>query len=41
VDRVRKYIANQGEHHRKKTFEEEYQLFIKRYGLEWRDEENR
>ena len=41
VDRVCKYIANQGAHHRKKTFEDEYQLFVKRYGLEWRDEENR
>ena len=41
VDRVCKYIANQGEHHRKRTFEGEYQLFVKRYGLEWRDEGNR
>ena len=38
VDRVCEYIANQGAHHRKKTFEDEYQLFVKRYGLEWRDE---
>jgi putative transposase len=41
IDRVCKYIANQGEHHRKKSFEEEYQLFDKCYGLEWRDEGNR
>jgi len=41
VDRVCKYIANQGEHHRKRTFQEEYELFVKRYGLEWRDEGNR
>ena len=41
VDRVCKYIANQGEHHHKSTFEDEYQLFVKRYGLEWRDEGNR
>jgi putative transposase len=41
VDRVCKYIANQEEHHRKRTFEDEYQLFIRRYGLEWRDDENR
>ena|ERR1043165_8679357 len=40
VDRVCTYIASQAEHHRKRTFEEEYQLFVKRYGLEWRDEEN-
>jgi len=41
LDRVCKYIANQAEHHRRRTFEDEYQLFVKRYGLEWRDEENR
>lgn len=40
IDRVSKYIANQKEHHRKRTFEEEYQVFVKRYGLEWREEEN-
>jgi putative transposase len=31
VDRVCKYILNQKEHHRKKTFDEEYQEFIKFY----------
>jgi len=41
VDRVARYIANQEEHHRKWTFAEEYGLFVKRYGLEWRDELNR
>jgi len=41
IDRVCKYIANKGEHHRRRSFEDEYQLFVKRYGLEWRDEENR
>jgi len=41
VDRVCKYIANQEKHHRKRTFEDEYQLFVKRYGLKWRDEGNR
>jgi REP element-mobilizing transposase RayT len=41
VDRVCKYIANQGEHHSRRTFEDEYRLFIKRYGLEWRDEASR
>src|SRR6266571_5395780 len=40
IDRVSKYIANQGEHHRKKTFRDEYELFVKRYGLEWRDEKS-
>jgi REP element-mobilizing transposase RayT len=41
LDRVCKYIANQEEHHRKRSFEDEYQLFVKRYGLEWRNEGNR
>ena len=41
VGRVARYIANQEEHHRKRTFAEEYELFVRRYGLEWRDEENR
>ena len=34
------YIANQEEHHRKRTYTEEYAMFVKRYGLEWRSEEN-
>ena len=38
VDRVANYIANQESHHRKRTFEDEYQLFVKKYSLEWRDE---
>jgi putative transposase len=33
VDRVREYIKNQEEHHRKKTFAEEYQDFINKYGF--------
>lgn len=41
VGRVANYIANQESHHRKRTFEDEYQLFVKGYGLQWRDEENR
>jgi len=41
VERVARYIARQEEHHRKKSYTEEYELFVKRYGLEWRDEENR
>ena len=31
---VRKYIYNQEEHHRVKTFSEEYDDFIKKYGFE-------
>ena len=40
LDRVCKYIANQEEHHRKRTFGEEYELFVRRHGLQWREEEN-
>jgi putative transposase len=31
VDRVREYIKNQEQHHRLKSFEEEYSLFLKKY----------
>ncbi|HEX2961709.1 MAG TPA: IS200/IS605 family transposase [Ignavibacteriales bacterium] len=31
VDRVRNYIKNQEEHHRRKSFSEEYQEFIDKY----------
>lgn len=41
VSRVANYIARQEEHHRKRSFAQEYEIFVKRYGLEWRDEENR
>jgi REP element-mobilizing transposase RayT len=34
VNKVEKYIANQKEHHRKKSYLEEVELFIKKYGLE-------
>lgn len=30
---VRNYLKKQEEHHRKKSFEEECQLFIEKYGL--------
>ena len=35
---VSSYIANQAEHHRVKTFTEEYRAFVERYGLQWREE---
>lgn len=41
VSRVANYIARQEEHHRRRSFAQEYEIFIRRYGLEWRDEENR
>jgi len=34
VNRVREYIKNQDEHHRKKTFQEEYDEFMKNYEFE-------
>ena len=33
IGKVRDYIENQEEHHRTKSFEEEYNLFIKKYGF--------
>lgn len=35
VDEVKTYIANQAEHHRVKTFEEEFRSFLKRYQVEF------
>jgi len=40
VGRVARYIANQEEDHRKRMYSEEYEMFVKRYGLEWRSEAN-
>lgn len=33
VEKVRAYIHNQEEHHKKMTFAEEYELFLQKYGL--------
>jgi len=33
VEAVRKYILGQDEHHRKRTFAEEYRTILKRYGF--------
>ena len=35
VDTVIKYIANQKEHHAKKTFQEEYRAFLNKYNVEY------
>jgi len=35
LDSVRHYIQNQREHHRTKTFEEEYIAFLKRHNIEF------
>ena len=34
IDKVREYIKNQEVHHSKKTFQQEYDEFIKNYGFE-------
>ncbi|MGD8780807.1 MAG: IS200/IS605 family transposase [Ignavibacteria bacterium] len=34
INKVRDYIKNQEEHHRKISFQEEYELFLKKYGFE-------
>ena len=36
---VARYISMQEEHHRKKSFLEEYESLVKRYGLQWIEEE--
>jgi putative transposase len=33
IDRIIEYIKNQQEHHRKITFEEEYRILLKEYGI--------
>jgi len=33
INKVRDYIKNQEEHHRKKSFTEEYEDFINKYGF--------
>jgi len=38
VDTVYKYIQNQEEHHRKRTFKEEYLGFLKEYKIEYDEE---
>jgi putative transposase len=35
VPEVKEYIANQEEHHRKRTFQEEFRLFLQRHGIEY------
>ncbi len=35
VDAVIKYIANQHEHHRKLTFQDEYKAFLKKYKMNY------
>jgi putative transposase len=37
IDSVVKYILNQKEHHKKKTFKEEYLEFLKKYEIEYNE----
>ncbi len=37
IDTVIAYIANQHEHHRKKTFQEEYRMYLKKYNVEYNE----
>lgn len=37
VEAVKNYIANQAEHHRKRTFQEEFVEFLQRHGIEYDD----
>ena len=37
VDKICKYILNQTEHHKKYTFEDEYQSFLKHYQISIKD----
>jgi REP element-mobilizing transposase RayT len=37
VEAVREYVANQREHHRKKTFQEEYRAFLQRHNVSFDD----
>ena len=39
VAQVAHYIAGQEEHHRKKSFLEEFQAFVSKHNLRWRDDE--
>jgi putative transposase len=34
-EQVKEYIANQEEHHRTRTFQEEYRLLLQRHGIEF------
>jgi putative transposase len=34
-DALVKYVENQDEHHRTRTFQEEYRALLRKYGIEW------
>jgi len=38
LDKVVQYIQSQKEHHRNKTFREEYMDFLKKFSIEFKEE---
>ncbi|MBL4561677.1 MAG: transposase [Labilibaculum sp.] len=36
-DKTKRYIENQEEHHKRKTFQEEYLMFLREYGVEYNE----
>jgi REP element-mobilizing transposase RayT len=41
VEEVGAYIANQEEHHRRRSFMDELKQLVERYGLQWHEDANR
>ncbi len=37
-EKTKRYIQNQEEHHKKMTFKEEYLMFLKEYGVDYKEE---
>jgi hypothetical protein len=35
LERVKRYIANQEEHHRKLSFQDEFRALLRKHNLEW------
>jgi hypothetical protein len=35
IDQVKSYLANQDQHHERKSFQDEFLEFLKRHELEW------
>ena len=38
IEAVKRYIANQEEHHRKQTFQDEFREFLRLHGIEFDEE---
>ncbi|HEX6961986.1 MAG TPA: IS200/IS605 family transposase [Lacipirellula sp.] len=35
IDSVKQYLANQEEHHRKRTYQDEFRELLRRHGIDW------